>query len=228
MHIVPRRLSRLLRRRRQARRAAESQNILAQAAILAARDSAQYYLDHMTLAKGFATKWAMIEFAIRQIDRPGLVLEFGVAKGSTINFMAERTERTIYGFDSFEGLPEPWITGRDEGRYRVGGLPKVAPNVQLRVGTFDATLPAFVRERDEPVAFLHIDSDLYSSAKTVFDHLGDRIGSGALILFDEYFNYPGWRLHEYKAFQEFVARRGLAYDYLAFVPDSEQVLCRIR
>jgi hypothetical protein len=25
-----------------------------------------------------------------------------------------------------------------------------------------------------------------------------------VIVFDEYFNYPGWRAHEYKAFQEFI------------------------
>ena len=27
---------------------------------------------------------------------------------------------------------------------------------------------------------------------------------GTIILFDEYFNYPNWEQHEFKAFQEFV------------------------
>ena len=67
------------------------------------------------------------------------------------------------------------------------------------------------------VAFLHVDSDLYSSAKTVFKYLATRIQPRTIIQFDEYFNYPGWRLHEFKAFQEFVAEYGIRYDYLGYV-----------
>lgn len=37
-----------------------------------------------------------------------------------------------------------------------------------------------------------------------------------MIVFDEYFNHPTWRDHEYKAFQEFVGRSGFKYDYLAY------------
>ena len=50
-------------------------------------------------------------------------------------------------------------------------------------------------------SFLHIDSDLYSSARTVLFLLHEQIVSGTIIEFDEYFNYPNWKQHEYKAFQ---------------------------
>jgi len=35
-------------------------------------------------------------------------------------------------------------------------------------------------------------------------------------VFDEYFNYPNWRRHEFKALQEFKAEFGLTYRYIAF------------
>jgi len=37
-----------------------------------------------------------------------------------------------------------------------------------------------------------------------------------VLQFDEYFNYPGWEHHEYKAFQELVEERKLGYKYLGY------------
>jgi hypothetical protein len=92
----------------------------------------------------------------------------------------------------------------------------VRPNVILHKGWFDETLPDFVAENPGPVAFLHVDCDLYSSTKTIFQYVGDRIVPGTVIVFDEYFNYPGWREHEHKAFQELVQERNLKYRWLAY------------
>ena len=39
---------------------------------------------------------------------------------------------------------------------------------------------------------------------------------GTVIIFNEYFNYPNWRNHEYKAFQEFVKENNVKYDYICF------------
>jgi hypothetical protein len=49
--------------------------------------------------------------------------------------------------------------------------------------------------------------------------------NGTVILFDEYFNYPNWERHEFKAFQEFVSERHVKYTYLAFA--RQQVAVRI-
>jgi hypothetical protein len=104
----------------------------------------------------------------------------------------------------------------------------VACNVDLIVGWFDQQLPHFLLEHPrEPVSFLHIDCDLYSSTKTVFSLLADRIVPGTIIVFDEYFNYPGWRVHEFLAFQEFVSARGVHYEYVGLVPCDQQVALRI-
>ena len=44
---------------------------------------------------------------------------------------------------------------------------------------------------------------------------GDRFQKGTVVVFDEYFGYRGWRMGEFKAWQECVAARGLSYEYLA-------------
>lgn len=53
--------------------------------------------------------------------------------------------------------------------------------------------------------------------------LGDRITRGTVILFDEYFGYRGWRLGEWKAWQEYTSRKALRYEYLAFSPTQVAV-----
>jgi predicted O-methyltransferase YrrM len=108
-----------------------------------------------------------------------------------------------------------------------GRLPRVEPNVKLIKGWFDQTLPRFAEQHPGPVAMLHIDCDLYSSTKCVLDILGDRIGPGAVLVFDEFFNYPGWEEHEYRAFTEFVQARRLSHEYLCYNGEHEQVAIRI-
>ncbi len=60
-----------------------------------------------------------------------------------------------------------------------------------------------------------------------FDHLAPWIVNGTVIVFDEYFNYPGWREHEYKAFREFLRAFEATYEYLSFVDSNQQVGVRI-
>ena len=47
-----------------------------------------------------------------------------------------------------------------------------------------------------PIRLLHIDCDLYSSTKDVFDQVYDRLVKGTVIIFDEYWNGPHWREDE--------------------------------
>jgi hypothetical protein len=88
------------------------------------------------------------------------------------------------------------------------------------------SLPPWLSEHPGPIAFMHIDCDLYSSTKTIFDLVDERIQAGTIILFDEYFNYTNWRRHEYKAFQEYVGQKGVTYEYLGYA--RQQVLIRIK
>ena len=152
------------------------------------------------------------------IPSSGLVLEFGVFSGRTINSIADKLpSRKIYGFDSFEGLPETWQ--RDDGGFAAGHfhtngeLPKVPTNVKLIKGWFNETLPVFKadlaqHEDDNKIALLHIDCDLYSSTKTVFDEIGHLITKNTIIVFDELLNYPNAESHELLALYEFLQSSG--------------------
>jgi hypothetical protein len=184
--------------------------------------------EQMPRTKSFSNKFSLLQAALESASPgAGLYCEFGVYSGSTINFIASRIPKTIYGFDSFEGLPEDWQPGVEKGTFQMKNLPRVRKNVELKKGWFNQTIPAFALEHREKCSFLHIDCDLYSSTKTVFDLLGDRIVKDTVLVFDEFFNYPGWKDGEFRAFQEFVSARQLHFEYLGYVMRDEQVAVRI-
>ena len=187
---------------------------------------------HLMNAAYFKGRHQLYRFVLSQLPNndDGLLLEFGVHKGDSINRLAGLTPaRRWYGFDSFVGLPEAWTPGARKGAFDIGGiLPPVRGNVTLIKGFFDDTLPSFVAQhRSGHVAFLHIDCDLYSSTRTVLNRLGDLLRPGCIIVFDEYFNYPGWQDGEHKAFAEYVARSGRSFDYIAYVRNGAQVAVRL-
>ena len=161
-------------------------------------------------------KFVFCEYIKNSEYKDKLFLEFGVFEGWSINFCSSLIpEAKFYGFDSFEGLPETWHAECFKGEFDVKGkLPKVNKNVSLIKGYFNETLPKFLEEHKEKAAFIHIDCDLYSSTKTIFENIYDRIVPNTVIQFDEYYNYPGWRNHEFKAFQEFCKKYSVEYEYI--------------
>jgi hypothetical protein len=196
----------------------------------AALDSYRYATDHMLGKPRLANRFRLIEFCAKHVTVDGPVLEFGVWSGTSINLLARLFPSSkIYGFDSFEGLPESWIGTGGKGQFsRDGELPKVRDNVQLIKGWFDHTLPGFLDDtKFDKISLLHVDCDLYSSTQTVFAHLHPKIAPGTIIVFDEYFNYPTWERHEFRAFQEYVRFRQVRYEYIGLVPSSQQVAVRI-
>lgn len=156
----------------------------------------------------------------------GVILQFGVWEGKSINELATMLpNRTIHGFDSFEGLPEDWTHSLKGAFDLQGKLPEVKDNVVLHKGWFDVTLPQWMETNHEQIAFLDIDCDLYSSASCVLQNLKGRIRKGTIIHFDELFGYYGWQHHEYKALTEFLADTGFEVEYLGY--GSSYACCRI-
>jgi len=146
-----------------------------------------------------------------------LWLEFGVANGRTINYISKFTNDTVYGFDSFEGLPEKWRDGFGKGAFNRNGIPpQVNNNVELIKGWFDETLPAFVKTHNKKVSFIHMDADLYSSTKCVLNILKDYMDVDCIIVFDELVNYPGFDgpTGELKAFYEFITENDVKYEWI--------------
>lgn len=147
---------------------------------------------------------------------------------------------TIAGFDTFTGLPEAW-GNEPAGTYSTGGhLPPMPAGIQLVQGLFSDTLSPFLREQrclhlnrhsaKPPVlALANVDCDLYSATVDIMHALGCArvVVPGSVLVFDEYFMYPGWQNDEYKAFQEACARFGWKYKYIAWSLSSKQVAVQI-
>jgi hypothetical protein len=153
----------------------------------------------------------------------GLVAEFGVYRGDSLNRMAAGlAPHPVHGFDSFEGLPEDWFSGFSKGTFgERGELPQVAENAFLHKGWFSDTLPQFLADHPgESFALLHIDSDLYSSCKTVLELCSDRIRPGTVVVFDEIHNHVEFYLAEMRALYEFVTDANRQFEWIGFGYDA--------
>jgi predicted O-methyltransferase YrrM len=215
------------------KRAPEPQHIKTVLDVLserAAMSAADYVESRMQYAVKFRDLKRLLDFALSKRAFDGIIAEFGVFQGESINYLAEKIDKTgkIYGFDSFEGLQEDWRgQGLTKGSFSLGGqLPEVRDNVELIKGWFTDTVPRFLTQHPSQVfAFIHVDCDTYEASKFLLKALGDRLSHGTIIVFDEYFGYTGWRTGEWKAWQEFVAEREIRYEYLGFF--TQQVAVRI-
>ncbi len=193
-------------------------------------EAGEFVEEHMPFVQAYTHHYPLITHALSQRATfdDGLICEFGVATGKTVNFIANLLPQlTVHGFDSFEGLPEDWRDGYPKGTFKREALPQVRSNVELHRGWFRDTLPGFLREHPGRASFLHIDCDLYSSTADIFGLMESRIAPGTVMVFDEYFNFPGWRVSEYKAFMEFIKKTGYGFEYLGYCVAGEQVAVKI-
>ena len=176
-------------------------------------------IERIRLSSCIADKYDHLSYALEQVDISGLYLEFGVFTGDSINFIADGiAPRTIYGFDSFTGLPVEWVRRNDgsltfpTGTFAVDTLPAVRQNVRLIQGWYADSLPRFISEHSDSIAFINIDSDIYSSAKTILTTLNRQIIPGTILYFDEITGwgeliaqYDTWEEGEYKALLEWLS-----------------------
>lgn len=204
----------------------DRRDTLAAAERAAVASTARFVQREMADAVHLDHPHATLRHALALAPTGGLALEFGVATGTTLTIIAEaRACRGVYGFDSFEGLPETWRHGFREGVFDCP--PPTVHGAELVVGLFGKTLPGFLAGTPGPVDLLHLDADLYSSTACVLEHVGPRLRPGSVVVLDEFFNYPGWEDHEARAWIEYTRARGLAFEYVAYTHDNEQVVARI-
>jgi macrocin-O-methyltransferase TylF-like protien len=176
-------------------------------------------IERMRLSPCIADKYEHLSYALERVGITGLYLEFGVFSGDSINFIADSiSPQIIYGFDSFTGLPEEWVRRKDgsltflAGTFAVETVPVVRQNVRLIQGWFEDSLPRFMDEHSENIAFINIDSDIYRSAKTILTDLNRQIIPGTILYFDEITGwgdliaqYDMWEEGEYKALLEWLS-----------------------
>jgi hypothetical protein len=145
------------------------------------------------------TRGSIWEYAQRQALKNNVSpvwAEFGVAMGISARYWltALPEDGKLYLFDSFEGLPEAW-RHLPAGHFKTEVPTFNDSRAIIKRGWFEATLPL-----DDLLGFVHIDSDLYSSAKIVLENIN--VTKGTIILFDELFGYEGWEEDEYRALME--------------------------
>lgn len=187
-------------------------------------DSARYVEENIPLHLVASNGEELRLNAIRNAPSDGLFMEFGVWKGRWLNFFARAfPDINFFGFDSFEGLPEPWSLSKP-GVFSLGGtLPEVERNVTLIKGYFNDTLPDFLKSHSEPISFIHVDCDLYSSTSYMLDQIKPRLRPKTQIVFDDFMLEPGWKHAEHKAFIDFFSKHRIKFEYTGYCSMSASI-----
>ena len=151
-------------------------------------------------------------------DIPGAIVEFGVAAGGWLKHILNHLDqksvfRDIYGFDSFEGLPEPdkqydgdaWQKGQYanpfEAVQKTLGLSE-RKHLHLLKGWFSDSFKTQEAQNVKEIAFAKVDCDLYGPAVECLNFLTGRLSDGAILMFDDWTHLA--TLGETKAFMEWV------------------------
>ena len=70
-----------------------------------------------------------------------------------------------------------------------------------------------------------MDVDTYESSKFILEKIKPNLVKGAIILFDELYNFEGWDVGEYKALTEVF--REDEYKFVSFSIDTSQAAIKI-
>ena len=150
---------------------------------------------------------------------PGRAMEFGVFQGITLRHIAAAIgpNRRLTGFDTFQGLPDDWGQLLPKGTFatNVPSL-KGLSNVNLEVGRIEDTLPVFLASLSEPVSLLHIDVPYYDINVFILERVLPRMSEGSVVVFDEYYGYPSYEDHEFRAWSEIRTRFNLVAPPVAY------------
>lgn len=128
---------------------------------------------------------------------PGVMAEFGCFNGGSLELLARiHPTKTIYGIDSFEGMPKSdpanedthlkgdFALSSEEYRDLLIHFKDFHPNVKILKGFSPGifnSVPA-----DTTFSFVHSDADLYSSTKDALEFFYPRLFRGGMMLFDDW------------------------------------------
>lgn len=201
----------------------------------AVMDSFNYAKENMKGAYSFLDRFDGLGLSIKEAKKrfPSrkLVLEFGVYKGGMINYQARKfPELNFVGFDSFEGLQEPWSGMAPEKTFDLGGkLPRVRRNVGLVKGWFAESGPRW--KMQNPASgiplLVHVDCDTYDATVDVLEFCAEYVENGLVIHFDDYFGFPDWRTGGFKALAEMSERKRWRLTYLSYGTKEVAVLAEV-
>jgi O-methyltransferase len=162
----------------------------------------------------------LYRLALDVIERnvPGDFVECGVYNGGSaaaVSCALRDTQRHIWLYDSFQGLPPPATVDGPLARAYVGECAGTEETVReamhvaglnvkgytIRKGWFTET---FQLPRPRAVSFLHVDADWYDSVMLALETFYDLVADGGVIVLDDFGHWEGCR----EAFYDFVHRKG--------------------
>ena len=180
----------------------------------------------------FESTEAIREYAIKTSllnnkESENYYLEFGVCNGVSANFLSNYVNK-LYVFDSFEGIREDFVgTPNASGTMNLDKkIPNLNSNVIPNVGWVEDTLDIFLKKHNPKINFIHLDLDTYSPAKFTLEKVKPYLAKNSIIIFDELYNYFGWKHGEYKALNEVFNKD--EFEYNAFQINGCKVAIQIK
>lgn len=167
--------------------------------------------------KHFDYKRISLDMAFRDITIRGDWAEFGVYMGDCARLMHKSlpASSSLHLFDSFDGLPEDWIGKWGKGAFAIeeASIPAFSDSrVKVVRGLFADSLPRYFGPNADPLAFIHMDADLYTSTLDALQLCNSLIVPGTVILFDEY--VMDERDDEHHALIKWASERDRQFTYL--------------
>ena len=158
--------------------------------------------------------YIIYKFCHHYLHLEGNFAECGVYKGGTAFLIAYALKnnsvqnKQLHLFDTFAGMPV--VANKDPSGHKKGDFGDVSLNAvkdYLQMFPFVVFHPGLIPEtfkaiKDEKFAFVHIDIDLYQTAKDCCNFFYDRMISGGVMIFDDY-GLPWYKFAEKQAVDEF-------------------------
>jgi O-methyltransferase len=129
-------------------------------------------------------------------------VEFGVYKGTTAALMASISEKRLWLYDAFCGLPEKRPVDGNDPTFEAGVLATDIASVRNTFKMAGLSPPKIVSKwfRDlaaedlpDKIAFAHLDADFYDSMLDAVQLVYPRMTKGGIVIVDDYnhFGLPG-------------------------------------
>ena len=193
-----------------------------------AKDKSVQIVPSFTKSKSKHQIWDIAIQCVQKLGTSGQILEFGTNNGGSLKYFWSKlsNEYILRGFDTFQGIPEPWdslpkgairgygfpselwgndvITLKDieDEVIKTGNIPKPPQeNIIIDKGLFAHSVPRLL-DKGVPgdIRLIHFDADIYMGTRPVLDSICGQIAYKYYILFDELYSVN----HEFKAWTEFV------------------------
>lgn len=129
----------------------------------------------------------LLEFVTATEEIPGDIVEVGSWKCGCSIAMAASTNRKVYAYDLFGGLPYGSGHGYENfdgtSYYEIRTATAPYPNLQLVRGLHELTIP---KHPKSPISLIYLDSDHYSSHHVTLKQLAPLVSPGGMIVFHDW------------------------------------------